>query len=133
MALIQAAQNSPDTITIKPDYSGGGPGTGEGPNPNIGMDPDNPNGIGPKSPIMNPPPGVPPTAPEEIPPNDLIGCAVVLGHELGHAATGEEDERSLEKGGEWTGGTNVGSNENPIRRHFGLPPREHYHGYPIAL
>jgi hypothetical protein len=51
-------------------------------------------------------------------------CAVVLGHELGHALEGREDEVR-------PGGDNVNEVENILRADFGLPLRDCYHGYPL--
>jgi RHS repeat-associated protein len=131
MALLLAAQNSPLDITLTPDPRGRGAGTGRRSDGKIiWWDSDNPNGIGPNHPILNPWPDDPKPHPDEIPPNNWIGCAVVLAHELGHAALDANDEID-----DWTGlptgGNNIGVNENPVRRYFGLPPRRHYHGYPI--
>lgn len=90
----------------------------------IGLDPNSPNGIAPNSPARD--------YPEELPPDDAFGCAVVLAHELGHTdrAGGHEDEWDEE--GYPTGGDNVSRNENPVREDLGIPLRENYHGYPVA-
>jgi RHS repeat-associated protein len=61
----------------------------------------------------------------EYPPNSVKGCAAVLGHELGHAMTGAQDE------GEVGQGRNVRENENAIRRELGLPERCAYHEAPL--
>ena len=81
----------------------------------IGLDPDDPLGIGSQNRDVPPP--------DESVPSDLAGCAVVLAHELGHASEGEDDENE--------GGANVGLNENPVRRDFGIPLRRSYHYFPL--
>ena len=53
-----------------------------------------------------------------------VGGAIVLGHELGHILTGELDENE--------GGRNVQLNENPVRAHYSVSPRESYGGVPFT-
>lgn len=82
----------------------------------IYMNPRSPNGIprGCKDPHNG------------LPPRNRKGCAVVLGHELGHLR-GEDDE-----GRPGEGGRNVELNENPVRRDLGLPCRRTYEGNPVG-
>jgi hypothetical protein len=65
---------------------------------------------------------------DEMPPDSLAGGAVVLAHELGHAAMNDNDEDPDNPGGD-----NVQANENPVRQDLGVPLRQNYHGNPIWL
>jgi hypothetical protein len=77
------------------------------------------------------------TDPDEDIPQDWRGACIVLGHELGHAVfpnspLGEDEVDGDDGTPPPGGGQNITANENPIREYFGLPPRRHYHGWPIG-
>jgi len=111
--------NKKITVTIRPASAGEPPdevpGTGGWKKtPHIDLDPNDPLGIPRDNPLRK-------EFPLEIPKS----CAVVIGHELGHAA-GEEDPSK-----ETPRGRNVRRWENPIRLELGEDPRPSYHGWPV--
>lgn len=61
---------------------------------------------------------------DEAPPQNNIGCAIVSGHELGHA-TGASDDPSRSN--------NVNSNENSIRISLGEAARKTWGGKLVSL
>jgi RHS repeat-associated protein len=112
----------PGTVTIS-DATGGlgpywDPETGQ-----IGLDPNDPLGIGLNAPIRAFPDELP-RANESCEESTDKALAVILGHELGHAVLGLEDEPI---------GNNVNFIENPLRIELGLPIRLRYHGTPIRI
>jgi hypothetical protein len=130
--LLDEAEKAGYQITVKMRLDGDGPleGGSGGDDQNIGMDPTNPNGVGPNNEVAL-------KYPSEMVPNDIFGCAIALAHELGHALHhGDEYDQhgqlalaDPEAGEEWV--DNVQSVENPVRNCFGIPPRTTYHGNPI--
>ena len=66
----------------------------------------------------------------ERPPNTIQDCAVVLGHELGHATFGGVDE---EENANLLTARNVRDNENPIRQDLNNSIRLTYHGFEIPF
>ena len=78
------------------------------PNPTIGLYPTTPNGMDPED--YNDAKKC-----EEAPPNNMMGCALVLAHELGHALYNYSEPQSVVYA------------ENPVRRDFRLPLRTTYH------
>jgi hypothetical protein len=117
LGLVNAAINSPNTITITPDSDGantlgsildpGNTGT------TITLDPNSVTGASDaqyqgmqKS--------------SEEPPNNTEGGAVTLAHELGHAVYNYGELRDVYKV------------ENPVRKDLGLPPRKTFHCVPVG-
>jgi hypothetical protein len=140
--LVTLAEHFQAGVIIEPDpgdpVTGGSrisPVTGRMGDPSvIELDAYNISGIGPDAPILNPEPGEPKASPEEIPPENWIGAAAVLAHELGHAVYPGSDplgDDPFDEEGKPTGGKNVGKNENPVREFFGMELRRHYHGRKI--
>jgi hypothetical protein len=137
--IVYQAQNFPDGIYIKPgnDLS---PSTGleqlhYGKAQVVDMAPDKENGIGDRAPVRGLDRGESKPGPEEIPPDNSVGCAIVLAHELGHALHPDADIHGKDpidpETRKITGGLNVREHENPVRLELGQPPRRHYHGIRI--
>ncbi len=124
--LIKAVERLPETWVITPMASADAPSTG---NERVFMDPRGINGVGPNNAVRV-------KYPSEMPPENLVGCAIILGHEFGHVLDEEDEYYAPEEVGPPLAGTrrpppdnnNVAKNENPVRRSFGVPARRTYHG-----
>ena len=126
--LLSKASSWPQPITLRPKD---GPSVGTDRSTGgieISLDPTAQNGISP-----NHFDGGRPPAPEEYAkfPKDTKGAAIVLGHELGHAVFGASDPVDPDDGTVDPNGFNIRDNEDPLRRAFSVPIREHYHAWPI--